>query len=187
MNVIEDTVVHNEVIKNSKFICILINKKDLNIVDQLNIIKNEYKGATHYTYAYIINGLEKAYDDGEPKGTAGLPILNILKHNNINNVLAVVIRYFGGVKLGAGGLIRAYSKVTNETVKNSILIPYIEKDLMKISFNHNDIKQVEYLLRDITIIEKEFKEKIIFTLEVPSEDVNNLLKILEKYIIKQDD
>ena len=77
----------------------------------------EYKKATHITYAYSINGKEKAFDDGEPNHTAGLPILNIIHLKKMNNVLIVVIRYFGGVKLGAGPLTRAYAKSASEIVK----------------------------------------------------------------------
>ena len=80
------------------------------------LTKKEYKDSTHICYAYIINSSEKCSDDGEPNGTAGLPILNILKKNNLTNVLAIVIRYFGGIKLGAGGLLRAYSDAANKAV-----------------------------------------------------------------------
>lgn len=75
--------------------------------------KKEHKKATHVCYAYVIddNGAkEKAYDDGEPKGTAGMPILNVLKRKGLRNIAVLVVRYFGGVKLGAGGLVRAYTK-----------------------------------------------------------------------------
>ena len=82
----------------------------------LDNLKLEHKKARHFCYAYIVddNGAkEKASDDGEPKGTAGMPILNVLKHKKIRNVLLVVVRYFGGIKLGAGGLVRAYTKTAS--------------------------------------------------------------------------
>ncbi len=82
-------------------------------VARLEELKHEHKKASHFCYAYIIddNGnKEKCTDDKEPKGTAGLPIMNVLKRKNMKNYAIIVVRYFGGTKLGAGGLLRAYSK-----------------------------------------------------------------------------
>ena len=112
-------MIENEIIiKKSKFITKLYEIVDVDkvktIIDELN---KEYKKATHIVYAYSINGKEKAVDDGEPSHTAGLPILNVIHIKNLNNILIVVIRYFGGIKLGAGGLTRAYSKSASEIIK----------------------------------------------------------------------
>lgn len=105
-------------VKKSKFIGLYYEVKTL---EEVNIIledlKKEHKKARHSPYAYKIDNLVKKSDDKEPSGTAGLPILNILEKNNLNFVLIVVIRYFGGIKLGAGGLIRAYSKAARDAVK----------------------------------------------------------------------
>lgn len=86
-------------------------------VEEINAIldrhKKEHKKATHICYAYIVddNGTKEKYnDDKEPKGTAGQPIMNVIKKKNLRNILVVVVRYFGGIKLGAGGVLRAYSK-----------------------------------------------------------------------------
>ena len=95
------------------------NIEDINNI--LNNIKNEYKDATHYCYAYIIDNTKRFNDDGEPGGTAGMPILNVIEQNNLNHVLIVVVRYFGGIKLGAGGLVRAYSKISYECIKQDKL------------------------------------------------------------------
>lgn len=108
-------------IKKSKFVGSLYNitsAEDVNNI--LQEIKKEHKKAKHITYAYRLSVpfQEKAFDDGEPSGTAGKPILNVLQKNNINNCLLIVVRYFGGIKLGAGGLLRAYSKTASETIKN---------------------------------------------------------------------
>ena len=107
-------------IKKSKFICLIykIDNKDL-VNNIINDLKKEYKHATHYCYAYIIENNQKYYDDKEPKGSAGIPILNVLKKKNLTNTLAVVIRYYGGIKLGIGPLIRAYTKVVSEGTKNT--------------------------------------------------------------------
>lgn len=106
-------------IKKSKFIglCYEINTpEEAKII--LENLKKEHKKARHIPYAYKINNTAKKTDDKEPTNTAGLPIYNILERKNLNNHLLVVIRYFGGIKLGAGGLLRAYSEAANEATKN---------------------------------------------------------------------
>jgi len=112
-------MIENEiVIKKSRFITKLYNIDNIDDVNSIiDNLKKEYKKATHFCYAYSINGKEKAFDDGEPNHTAGLPILNIIHLKSLNNTLIVVIRYFGGVKLGAGPLTRAYSKSASEIIK----------------------------------------------------------------------
>ena len=112
-------MIENEIIiKKSRFIAKLYNINDVSEVETIiNDLKKEYKKATHFCFAYSINGQEKAFDDGEPSQTAGLPILNVIHMKNLNNILIVVVRYFGGVKLGAGPLTRAYSKSASEIIK----------------------------------------------------------------------
>ncbi len=108
------------VIKKSKFFGYMFNASDVDKIKEiLERLKKEHKKATHITYAYSIKTpfLEKAVDDGEPSGTAGKPILNVIHQNNKVNILLVVVRYFGGIKLGAGGLLRAYSKTASECIK----------------------------------------------------------------------
>lgn len=105
-------------IKKSKFIGYYyeIDSKD----EAENIIKElwkEHKKARHIPYAYKVSNMAKKSDDKEPSNTAGLPIYNLLEMNNLDNCLIAVVRYFGGVKLGAGGLLRAYSKTANECIK----------------------------------------------------------------------
>lgn len=107
-------------IKKSKFIGLYFPVKSQDeVVEILNNLKKEHKKATHICYAYRLTNpfSEKAFDDGEPSGTAGKPILNVLQKQNKKDSLLVVVRYFGGIKLGAGGLVRAYSKTASETLK----------------------------------------------------------------------
>ena len=100
--------------KKSKFIGYYYKVNDINeINDILNILKKEHKKARHIPYAYKIDNNIKKSDDKEPSNTAGGPILNIIEKKNLNNVLIVIVRYFGGIKLGAGGLIRSYSYTAN--------------------------------------------------------------------------
>ena len=108
------------------------------IKNKLERIKKTYKDATHYCYAYIIDGKEKCSDNGEPSGTAGIPILNVLKQNNLTNIICIVIRYFGGIKLGAGGLVRAYTKSVVECLKDHIKL-LIEGYNITITFEYKYI------------------------------------------------
>ena len=109
---------YEEIIKKSRFIAYYyeVNKID-EINNILNDLRKEHKKAKHLPYAYKINNLVKKSDDKEPSGTAGLPIYNIIEKNNLNNTLIVVVRYFGGIKLGAGGLLRAYANAANNVIK----------------------------------------------------------------------
>jgi uncharacterized YigZ family protein len=115
---------HNHIyeyeIKKSRFIgfTFLVSSEE-EIDRHLSIIRKEHSSATHVCYGYTLNSSAKCSDDGEPSGTAGLPILEVIKKNGLNNVLVVVVRYFGGIKLGAGGLIRAYSRCASDTIKGS--------------------------------------------------------------------
>jgi len=102
------------IINKSRFIGIMQELTcESDIANTLNAIKLEHKKATHVCFAYVYSidkVLEKCSDDGEPKGTAGAPIMNVIKKRGAKNTLIAVVRYFGGIKLGAGGLVRAYSK-----------------------------------------------------------------------------
>lgn len=105
-------------IKKSKFIGYYYEVTSVEEVNTiLDNLRKEHKKAKHFPYAYKINGQIKKSDDKEPSGTAGMPILNIIDRNNLNYALIVVVRYFGGIKLGAGGLLRAYSNTAKETIK----------------------------------------------------------------------
>lgn len=110
--------VNELVINKSRFVGIMENLTcEQDIENILTKIKQEHKKASHICYAYVYNldkVIEKCSDDGEPKGTAGVPIMNVLKKRKCENILIAVVRYFGGVKLGAGGLVRAYTKSASE-------------------------------------------------------------------------
>ncbi len=107
------------IIKKSKFIGLLYKVKSVEeATGILEDLKVEHKKARHFPYAYKIGNIGKKTDDKEPSGTAGNPIWNVLERNELENTLIVVIRYFGGVKLGAGPLLRAYSSAANALIKD---------------------------------------------------------------------
>ena len=102
------------IVNKSRFITYVYKVNNvLEVNEKIDALKAKYKDATHYCYSYIIDNIKRFNDDKEPSHTAGMPILNVLESKNLNYVLAVVVRYFGGVKLGAGGLVRAYTNAVS--------------------------------------------------------------------------
>ena len=183
MHSIKNSLENTIIIKKSKFITKLYKINNLDEINNiLNETKKQYKDSTHICYAYIFNGQEKCSDDGEPNGTAGLPILNILKKNNLTNVLAIVIRYFGGIKLGAGGLVRAYSNSVNDTLKLTQIIELEEAYLVELEFNYSQVKLVDYILIDKTIINKKYDNNIIYSFYLKKEELS-FVPELEKIAI----
>lgn len=171
------------VIKKSKFICHLYKINNINDINYyLDLVNNKYKDATHNCYAYICDNLKKYSDDGEPSGTAGMPMLNVLEMNNLNHVLAIVTRYFGGIKLGANGLVRAYSNSVKEALNSANIITLTEGYLVNIEFSYDKIKTIDYILKNNNIICKDFKDNIIYQFEIAS-NKNEQLKEIENLVI----
>lgn len=180
---IKEEVENTIIIKKSKFITKLYKINNLNEINNiLSKVKKEYNDSTHICYAYILNGQEKCFDDGEPSGTAGIPILNILKKNELTNIIAIVIRYFGGTKLGAGGLLRAYSNSIIEALKLTQVIELTEGYLIELEFKYDQVKLVEYILNDKKIINKEYNDNIIYNFYLSKEELN-FIPELEKIAI----
>ena len=177
---IKNNIDNTIIIKKSKFITkIYIINEIFKAKDIIDNLKNIYKDATHICYAYIINGQEKCFDDGEPSGTAGLPILNVLKKNDLNCILCVVIRYFGGIKLGAGGLVRAYANSVNETLKLVDKVNLIPGKNITIKFNYEKIKTIDNILKNIEIVDKEFNDIVIYNINISDLDFNTIKNILK--------
>lgn len=180
MYTIKDDVKNEIIINKSKFITFIFNVKSIDDIDEkLSILTKEYKEATHICYAYILGNLKKASDDGEPSHTAGMPILNVLENKKLNNVLAVVVRYFGGIKLGAGGLVRAYSNSTSKAIDKGEIVPIINEIKIRIEFDYNNTNNINYILKDHKITYKEFDNKVIYEFTY---DENNYPKELDNYI-----
>lgn len=180
---IQKNVENTIIIKKSKFICKLYRINNLEEINNiLEKLKKEYNDSTHICYAYIIDSKERCNDNGEPSGTAGMPMLNVLKKNNLDHILAVVIRYFGGIKLGAGGLTRAYSNSTIEAINNSKIIELVKGYYIQIEFDFSQKKTVDYILNNISIKEITFDTNIIYKLYLSNQDIitelkNNVIKL----------
>lgn len=149
------------------------------VINELNKIKEKYKDATHYCYAYIIDDLKKSSDDGEPGGTAGVPIMESLNNKELNYILCVVTRYFGGIKLGAGGLVRAYRKATIDAINNSSLLDLVDGYEIKLEVNYNEQKDLEYLIKDN--YSKQYTDNVTYIIKC-DEDIKKILEAKYKII-----
>lgn len=164
MKSIKENTTNKIEINKSIFITELIKVKDKDEINKyLEEIKNKYKDATHYCYAYIIDDFKKSSDDGEPGGTAGVPIMDTLNKANLNYILCIVIRYFGGIKLGAGGLVRAYRKSVTEALTQTELNELINGYEIILETSYDKQKDLEYIIKDN--YKKEYKENVIYTIE----------------------
>lgn len=151
---------HEIVIEKSRFICHLSRvSTEEEAQNFINHIKKQHWNATHNCSAYVIgenDQIQKANDDGEPSGTAGVPMLEVLKKRNLKDTCAVVTRYFGGIKLGAGGLIRAYGKSVSEGLNH---VGVVERKLMRVMYTtvnytwlgklENELRESPYQIKDI--------------------------------------
>ena len=189
MKTIKKELINEIIIKNSKFINILIPINSNKIDYYLNYYKEKYPKATHYCYAYIYQDIKKCSDDNEPSQTAGMPMLNVLESNNLINVLTITIRYFGGIKLGAGGLVRAYTKSVTENLKNQEFIELEEGYLIKIKFPYSKEKEIKHFIKEKNIKEKTYQENITFVATISKEKLKDFLypyKIIEEVLIEKD-
>ncbi len=190
MKTVKENYKSEIIIKNSKFITLIYKVNNLEeIKEKLNNVKTLYPKATHYCYAYILENYQKSSDDGEPGGTAGLPMLNILIKEELINILVITVRYFGGIKLGTGGLVRAYTKSLQETLSISNVIEVIKGYLIEITTTYDNQKTLEYTLNNYKIVSKSFNNNITYKILIPEENINDLKnynpKILENLYIEK--
>ena len=170
---IEKEVESELIEKKSKFIASIFKVNSVKEADEkLLEVKKRYYDAKHncYTYRVIENDriIEKSSDDGEPSGTAGAPMLNILKQNNLCNVLIVVTRYFGGILLGTGGLVRAYSRSTQDVIEKSNIVLKESGYKINIEIEYKELEKLKYFCKknEIKITNIQYLENIIVTIEL---------------------
>ncbi len=170
-------------IKHSEFIAQLFPVFDLeDVSEMLNRVKTKHPNANHHCYAYLIGDgqeVQKANDDGEPSQTAGVPILERLKTHEMTNVLCVVTRYFGGVKLGAGGLIRAYGKGAALSVEAASLTKKVLISTLDIKAPFDHIGVLEHVLSDMRLLERRYDEQVTFRIEVPTLELATFQAMIE--------
>lgn len=172
--------------KKSKFIANIFYVENVKEAEnRIKEIKKKYYDAKHNCVAYrvIENGklIEKASDDGEPSGTAGGPMLNILQKNNLCNLIVVVTRYFGGILLGTGGLVRAYSDATQKAVEKSIKIVKAEGIEVQVKLEYSNLEIFKYYCKnnEINIIKIDYFEDIILKIEMEKNRKNIFLNDIE--------
>lgn len=185
--------IDNEIIiEKSRFICALRKIEDEATASQIiKDFKKKYWDATHNCSAYIIGEdgqYQKSNDDGEPSGTAGIPMLEVLRKRGLHNVLAIVTRYFGGTKLGAGGLIRAYGKSVSEAIDAAGIA---EKQMMEERFFLDSIEDsgktlnILYNQTLFSIADVKYEEQAKIILRMKSEDVKEVEKLLEELLSRK--
>lgn len=159
----------NEIeIERSRFIAHVARAETADeALEFIHKIKKKHSNATHNCSAYLIgenDQIQKANDDGEPSGTAGVPILEVLKKKKLKDTVVVITRYFGGIKLGAGGLIRAYGKAASEGLNASGIVERRLMNIMHIKVDYNLLGKLENELRSSSFLLKEihYLEKVEF-------------------------
>ncbi len=175
---------HEIIIEKSKFICYLKKTNDIDVANEfIRDIKKRHYDATHNCTAMIVgdfNPTIRSNDDGEPSGTAGSPMLEVLKKNDLTNVVCVVTRYFGGIKLGAGGLVRAYSSSVSECLNHSYICEVVEITNIYITFDYTFVSSVDKILNSAIYTEKEFLDKVHIKFGCYNDDASNFLDRLNE-------
>ena len=170
--------------KKSRFIGDVYNiENEEDALYYINETKKKYWDARHHCYAYIIgnnNEIKRFSDDGEPSGTAGRPMLDVILGEDIYNVAVVVTRYFGGVLLGTGGLVRAYSKAVQEGLAASKVILKQKGIALKITTDYTGLGKIQYIAgeRNIPVLDSEYTDKVVMKLLVPVQDVGSVQKAI---------
>jgi uncharacterized YigZ family protein len=175
--------------KKSRFIGLAYHVKSLeDITDFLSKAKSEYPNANHYTYAYVLDDLhQKAFDDSEPNRTAGYPILEVINSNNLNYVLLIVIRYFGGTLLGTGGLIRAYSQTAQKTIENAVISKKTATYYCKLVCSYEYLGDIDRIIRNRTILDRvEYDKSVVFYFTLDQNNFGEIKSLLYNHNNYQD-
>lgn len=173
--------------KKSKFIAFLTPYGEFDSLMQR--LRKEHPKARHFVYAYrylneFEQTVENSSDDGEPKGTSGKPTLAVLAGHELINCAVIIVRYFGGIKLGTGGLVRAYSDAANLVIDSAKLFKYEKTETLTINVDYSLLSKVEYILNNLNIIvsNKEFETNVKLTLLITKEQLENLKNELPREI-----
>lgn len=169
-------------IKKSEFIAYAypVNNRE-EAMFHVEQLREKYPDARHHCWAYIIGDPDNTTsagfdDDGEPGGTAGRPILNVLQHKSIGNIIIIVVRYFGGIKLGAGGLTRAYAGSAQAAVDEMRLTPFVPMTQVQIASDFANESQVRYVVEDLggSVGDVTYNKAVTLTVTLPECDIETL-------------
>ena len=187
MNFITEQFSQTLEIKQSKFIAYLAPYEAYDTL--LHILKNEHPKARHFvTASRYLNEydqiVESSSDDGEPKGTSGKPSLMVLQGQDIINAAVIIVRYFGGTKLGTGGLVRAYSDAVNLVLQESEFLEYKKERSVSIEIEYTDVRFIDYECEafGIDIVEKYFNAKTIYKIKSDEKSLEEFLKKVQRVV-----
>ena len=182
---IKNNIINEIVIKKSRFITFLFRVDSTHDIKMyLDDLNSNYRDATHICYAYILDNTKRFSDNGEPGGTAGMPILGVLESKNLDHILCCVVRYFGGIKLGANGLVRAYSTSCSDAINKCDIINLVNGCLCSICFNYDDTKTIDGILKNSVIVNKSYDSLVHYTFKVSCDDLSKFSNELDKYNLK---
>lgn len=187
---VKQSYLFEELVKKSRFIGVITScENEQDVLRELRMLQTQHPHANHIAFAYRLktdNGIiYRFHDAGEPTGTAGKPIFQHLEGKNLINVLVVVIRYFGGIKLGAGGLTRAYGNAAKHVIDRAVLQTYIELATLQFTLDYDQFQLFEYTLKKAEgqIIGQTFETQIKLTVKLPAKNVTDLFNQFSYTII----
>ena len=188
MKFVNQTSTNTLEVKQSKFIAFLLPYSDYE--STLKQLKQKHPKARHFVVAYrYLNEfdqiIEHSSDDGEPKGTSGKPSLFVLQGAQMINSAVIIVRYFGGTRLGTGGLVRAYSDAVNLVLNLAELIEYKKEVIKKISFEYSNQRMIDYEceIYNISIIDRTFDAKPLYKINASESDMEEFLKNVDRLIV----
>jgi uncharacterized YigZ family protein len=177
---------YEEIIKKSCFIGIISPcNSEREALLQLKKLHEQHPNASHIVYAYRIQSADglicRFYDAGEPSGTAGKPIFQHLEGKQLINLVVAVVRYFGGVKLGAGGLTRAYGNIARQVIEIAALTDYIEMAQLQLTLEYNQLQMLEYQLKklDGEVLKQDFAAQVHTLIKLPKKNLAALSAVFQ--------
>lgn len=186
MKIVTQPSKYEELIKKSRFIGVISpcqSEPDALLV--LKDLHQQHPAASHIVYAYRIQSPDglicRFHDAGEPSGTAGKPIFQHLEGKQLINLVVAVVRYFGGVKLGAGGLTRAYGNIARQTIESAEIIDYVEKADLLLQLDYNQLQAAEYHLKKFNgeIISQDFAVQVVTRITIPKQHREAFLSLFQ--------
>jgi len=184
---LKEETINTIVIEKSRFICYMKRVRSEDEYRQyVSEIRKKHHDATHVCSAMICHNIRRSSDDGEPSGTAGAPILNVLDKNGLDETCALVVRYFGGIKLGAGGLIRAYSSATSECLKIGKLAMDAVLNKYQLKLSYETANRIERYLREHSIlIDTIYDTDVTYIFALEDESVIEKIKEFTKGVLPE--
>lgn len=185
--VVQEEVIVEQEISKSKFIAYLAPVATEEAAkNYLRLIKKTHPKATHHCSAYIVGEVERSNDDGEPSSSAGLPMLQVLRGHALQNTIAVVVRYYGGINLGVGGLIRAYGSSVTLAIESAVLLLPKLLYFIEITFPYEYINAVENLCNEVSkVVDRKYDDEVAYVVKIENpdllDDLNDFTKGTAKF------